>query len=101
MLLLLALDRHDRSVRSAICAMRTESWLRLRWLIPVRLSLRPARRIITACFGSDQRKVQKRQDPEKTKSLVLGSGPIRIGQGIEFDYLFGSQCLWSLATERL
>ena len=25
-------------------------------------------------------------DPEKKKVLVLGSGPIRIGQGIEFDY---------------
>ena len=31
-----------------------------------------------------------RDKTEKKKVLVLGSGPIRIGQGIEFDLLFGS-----------
>lgn len=36
-----------------------------------------------SCFGSECEAVKTR--PEK-KVLVLGSGPIRIGQGIEFDY---------------
>ena len=32
---------------------------------------------------------------EKKKILVLGSGPIRIGQGIEFDYC-SVHCVWAL-----
>ena len=33
--------------------------------------------------------------PPKKKAVVLGSGPIRIGQGIEFDY--GCvHCVWAL-----
>lgn len=32
---------------------------------------------------------------EKSKVIVLGSGPIRIGQGIEFDYC-SVHCLWAL-----
>ena len=32
---------------------------------------------------------------EKRKVLVLGSGPIRIGQGIEFDYC-SVHCVWAL-----
>ena len=30
--------------------------------------------------------IAERSDPRKKKVLVFGSGPIRIGQGIEFDY---------------
>ncbi|MDR1785703.1 MAG: ATP-grasp domain-containing protein, partial [Spirochaetaceae bacterium] len=33
--------------------------------------------------------------PENKRVLVLGSGPIRIGQGIEFDYA-SVQCVWAL-----
>ena len=36
-----------------------------------------------SCYGSENEVIETR--PEK-KVLVLGSGPIRIGQGIEFDY---------------
>ncbi len=36
-----------------------------------------------SCFGSESEAVET--SPQK-KVLVLGSGPIRIGQGIEFDY---------------
>lgn len=32
---------------------------------------------------------------DKKKALVIGSGPIRIGQGIEFDYC-SVHCVWSL-----
>ncbi|SBV99692.1 carbamoyl-phosphate synthase large subunit [uncultured Eubacteriales bacterium] len=34
-------------------------------------------------------------DPEKKKVLVLGSGPIRIGQGVEFDYC-SVHSVWAL-----
>ena len=33
--------------------------------------------------------------PKKEKVLVFGSGPIRIGQGIEFDYC-SVHCVWTL-----
>ncbi len=36
-----------------------------------------------SCYGSENEVVETRPDK---KVLVLGSGPIRIGQGIEFDY---------------
>ena len=36
--------------------------------------------------------------PDKKKVLVLGSGPIRIGQGIEFDFC-SVHCTWSFANE--
>ena len=36
-----------------------------------------------------------RLSPSKGTIVVLGSGPIRIGQGIEFDYA-SVQCVWSL-----
>ena len=36
--------------------------------------------------------------PDKKKVLVLGSGPIRIGQGIEFD-LCSVHCTWAFAKE--
>ena len=35
-----------------------------------------------------RRERSRRRQPDRKKVLVLGSGPIRIGQGIEFDYLF-------------
>ena len=34
-------------------------------------------------------------EPKKKKVLVFGSGPIRIGQGIEFDYC-SVHCVWTL-----
>ena len=36
--------------------------------------------------------------PDRKKILVLGSGPIRIGQGIEFDFC-SVQCTWAFAKE--
>ena len=36
--------------------------------------------------------------PDKKKILVLGSGPIRIGQGIEFDFC-SVHCTWAFANE--
>ena len=39
--------------------------------------------------------IAERSDPDKKKVLVFGSGPIRIGQGIEFDYC-SVHCVWTL-----
>ncbi len=39
--------------------------------------------------------IEKRKDPSKKTVIVFGSGPIRIGQGIEFDYA-SVHCVWSL-----
>ena len=48
-----------------------------------------------SCFGSINE--AEETHPEK-KVLVLGSGPIRIGQGIEFDYC-SVHSTWALAKE--
>ncbi len=44
-----------------------------------------------SCFGSETEAEPRR---DKKKVLVLGSGPIRIGQGIEFDYC-SVHCTWA------
>ena len=46
-------------------------------------------------FGSENEAAETK--PQK-KVLVLGSGPIRIGQGVEFDYC-SVHCTWSFAKE--
>ncbi len=46
-------------------------------------------------FGSENEAIET--NPKK-KVLVLGSGPIRIGQGIEFDYC-SVHCTWAFAKE--
>ena len=46
-------------------------------------------------FGSENEAIET--NPKK-KVLVLGSGPIRIGQGIEFDYC-SAHCTWAFAKE--
>ena len=45
-----------------------------------------------SCFGSEN---EVERDEMRKKILVLGSGPIRIGQGIEFDYC-SVHCVWAL-----
>ena len=46
-------------------------------------------------FGSENEAVET--NPQK-KVLVLGSGPVRIGQGVEFDYC-SVHCTWAFAKE--
>ena len=46
-------------------------------------------------FGSENEAAET--NPQK-KVLVLGSGPIRIGQGVEFDYC-SVHCTWAFAKE--
>ena len=46
-------------------------------------------------FGSEN---EVEETSGKKKVLVLGSGPIRIGQGIEFDFC-SVHCTWAFAKE--
>ncbi len=43
----------------------------------------------------DHCEARERTSPDKQRIIVLGSGPIRIGQGIEFDYS-SVHCVWTL-----
>ncbi len=47
-----------------------------------------------SCFGSES---EVSENNSRKKIMVLGSGPIRIGQGIEFDYC-SVHSVWSLAA---
>ncbi|SHI57206.1 carbamoyl-phosphate synthase large subunit [Parasporobacterium paucivorans] len=48
-----------------------------------------------SCFGSQN---EAMPSAGKKKVLILGSGPIRIGQGIEFDYC-SVHCTWAFKNE--
>ena len=49
-------------------------------------------------YGDDQTENEAIETKDKKKILVLGSGPIRIGQGIEFDFC-SVHCTWAFAKE--
>ena len=49
-------------------------------------------------YGDEQTENEAVETKDKKKILVLGSGPIRIGQGIEFDYC-SVHCTWAFAEE--
>lgn len=46
-------------------------------------------------YSSYEEENEAIHDPEARKVLVIGSGPIRIGQGVEFDYC-SVHCIWAL-----
>ena len=48
-----------------------------------------------ASFCASENSASSRSERQNKTIVVLGSGPIRIGQGIEFDYA-SVQCVWSL-----
>ena len=75
--------------------MRTTSAPPSRWWIPARLSLRLRRRITTPASAVRMRRTET---SSRKKVLVLGSGPIRIGQGIEFDFC-SVHSTWAFAKE--
>lgn len=52
----------------------------------------------TPYYYSTHDEVNESIRTDKKKILVLGSGPIRIGQGIEFDYC-SVHCVWALKEE--
>ncbi len=47
-----------------------------------------------AFIAEKEAKAAEQGEPKKKKVLVFGSGPIRIGQGIEFDYC-SVHCVWT------
>ena len=49
-----------------------------------------------SCFGSHNEVKADNSKEKKKKIMVLGSGPIRIGQGIEFDYC-SVHSVWALS----
>ena len=49
-------------------------------------------------YGGPDTENEAKATPDKKKVLVLGSGPIRIGQGIEFDFC-SVHCTWAFAKE--
>ena len=49
-------------------------------------------------YGDEQTENEAVETKDKKKILVLGSGPIRIGQGIEFDFC-SVHCTWAFAEE--
>ena len=49
-------------------------------------------------YGDEQTENEAVETKDKKKILVLGSGPIRIGQGIEFDFC-SVHCTWAFAKE--
>ena len=49
-------------------------------------------------YGGPETENEAVATPDKKKVLVLGSGPIRIGQGIEFDFC-SVHCTWAFAKE--
>jgi carbamoyl-phosphate synthase large subunit len=48
-------------------------------------------------MGTENEALEFIKHSSKQKIIVLGSGPIRIGQGIEFDYA-SVQCVWTLKS---
>ena len=63
---------------------------------PPRLDIRPVYKMVDTCaaefeaetpyFYSTYEQENEAEPIREPKALVIGSGPIRIGQGIEFDY---------------
>ena len=52
----------------------------------------------SSVYGDEQTENEAVETKDKKKILVLGSGPIRIGQGIEFDFC-SVHCTWAFAKE--
>ena len=67
-----------------------------RWWTPAPRNSPPPRPTITRCTAGENEAVP--ENTGKKKVLVLGSGPIRIGQGIEFDFC-SVHCTWAFAKE--
>jgi carbamoyl-phosphate synthase large subunit len=73
-----------------------------------KLQLKPVFKMVDTCaaefeaetpyYYSSYEKVNEAQPTEKKKVMVIGSGPIRIGQGIEFDYC-SVHSAWTLNEE--
>lgn len=71
-----------------------------------RLGINPTYKMVDTCaaefeaatpyfYSSYETEDEAMKDEEARKIIVIGSGPIRIGQGIEFDYC-SVHCVWAL-----
>ena len=71
-----------------------------------KLGMIPAYKMVDTCaaefeaaspyfYSSYEQENEALSEPDSSKVLVVGSGPIRIGQGIEFDYC-SVHCAWAL-----
>lgn len=71
----------------------------------IEIGLEPVYKMVDTCAGefeaetpyyySTYERENESQPSERKRVVVLGSGPIRIGQGIEFDYC-SVHCVWAL-----
>lgn len=70
------------------------------------LSVKPTYKLVDTCaaefdavtpyfYSCYEEENEALHDPKARKVLVIGSGPIRIGQGVEFDYC-SVHCVWAL-----
>jgi carbamoyl-phosphate synthase large subunit len=89
----------------ALLTERTEEEIKT---IRDQLNLKPVFKMVDTCaaefeaetpyYYSSYEKVNEAEPTEKKKVMVIGSGPIRIGQGIEFDYC-SVHSAWTLNEE--
>ncbi len=70
--------------KSAIIARSAASWRHSSRSTPARRSSRPTRR--TTIRRTKTKTKRRPRHPGKKRIMILGGGPNRIGQGIEFDY---------------
>lgn len=78
-----------------ICVMQTVSLQHIRSQILVQQSSPQRIPYYYSVYGSEN---EVEQTKDKKKVLVLGSGPIRIGQGIEFDFC-SVHCTWAFGKD--
>lgn len=89
---------------------QTDNQLDIRNSIPVNLAKCPVYKMVDTCAGefaaatpyfysitnaTENEALEFIERSDKPRIVVLGSGPIRIGQGIEFDYAC-VHCVWTL-----
>ena len=88
-------DRQDRAVRFTICVMQYGIVAAYKMVDTCAAEFAAETPYYYSVYGSEN-EVEETND--KKKVLVLGSGPIRIGQGIEFDFC-SVHCTWAFAKE--
>jgi len=104
-LLLKAKEKGFSDSEIALLTEKTEEEIKT---IRDQLQLKPVFKMVDTCaaefeaetpyYYSSYEKINEAQPTEKKKVMVIGSGPIRIGQGIEFDYC-SVHSAWTLNEE--
>ena len=104
----LLLEAKEKGFSDSEIALLTENTEEEIKAIRDRLQLKPVFKMVDTCaaefeaetpyYYSSYEKVNEAEPTEKKKVMVIGSGPIRIGQGIEFDYC-SVHSAWTLNEE--